>query len=159
MMGNPEFLRHCVTHLLRNTDQGFLGTWCRRGGWEELAFFCASRRGALLYMSHVRLCLRRSWQCRCRAAAKEYTFSCILSFLRNYKNTFADTWWKPVWWRNFIASLCVRTVTEAEILRHMVQQLTVKGVQVRACSGLARSWSIHIASVMNPLGQTGLISW
>ncbi len=32
----------------------------------------------------------------------------------------------------------MRTATEAEILHHMVQQLTAKGVQVRAYSGLAR---------------------
>ncbi len=38
MIGNPEFLRPCVTDLLRNTDQGFLGTWCL-GLWEELAWF------------------------------------------------------------------------------------------------------------------------
>ena len=38
MIGNPEFLRPCVTDLLRNTDQGFLGTCCL-GFWEELVWF------------------------------------------------------------------------------------------------------------------------
>ena len=48
MIGNPEFLRPCVTHLLRNTDQGFLGTWCV-GLWEELALFVL-RAGERLYI-------------------------------------------------------------------------------------------------------------
>ena len=48
------------------------------GALGRVSLICASRRGAFLYMSHVGLCLRRSWQCRRRGAAEEYTIGCML---------------------------------------------------------------------------------